>query len=306
MWGHGTVAETKPWDSTLKRLLRVDPMAFVKWILPGAIFIKERPYELESEKREVDALLDVVVDGKLMLLHIEFQTYNDSTMAERLLLYNVLVRSVHKLPVLSCVIYLLRDGNIQKSPLRLTVPSGQTVLDFHFVNIEVGQLEPEDILNTNIVALLPLLSLTKGGATREELLKMFRELKMRSDDETETNELELIAYTLAALVLQRENKVDLDWLIRRFREMHDILRESPIYQEILSEGREEGREEGRLEHSRHILVVLTQVRFPSLITLAQRQAAAINDLKVLDDVIVKIGLAQTQEEVQAYLLGWDN
>ncbi len=174
------------------------------------------------------------------------------------------------------------------------------------MNIEVGQLEPEDILNTNIVALLPLLSLTKGGATREELLKMFRELKTRSDDETETNELELIAYTLAALVLQRENKVDLDWLIRRFREMHDILRESPIYQEILSEGREEGREEGRLEHSRHILVVLTQVRFPSLITLAQRQAAAINDLKVLDDVIVKIGLAQTQEEVQAYLLGWDN
>ncbi len=33
---------------------------------------------------------------------------------------------------------------------------------------------------------------------------------------------------------------DLEWLIRRFREMHEIIRDTPIYQEILREGWEEG------------------------------------------------------------------
>src|SRR5690242_3273385 len=56
-----------------------------------------------------------------------------------------------------------------------------------------------------------------------------------------------IGSTLASLVFRREHSPDLDWLFRRLRAMHDILRESPFYQEILEEGRQEGREEGKLE-----------------------------------------------------------
>ncbi len=157
------MAKPKPWDSLLKMLVRVNPSAFVQWLIPGAEFVKEQPYDLESQKREVDALLEVIVNGQRVLLHIEFQTYNDKTMAERLLLYNVLVRNVYGMSVLSCVIYLLQDGTIQQSPLLVMFPENKKVLEFHFESIEIGELTPEDILSTGITSLIPLLPLTKDG-----------------------------------------------------------------------------------------------------------------------------------------------
>ncbi len=322
------MAKKKSWDSTLKWLIRVNPAAFVQWLVPGAVFVREQLYELESQKREVDALLEITVNGTLMLLHIEFQTYNDATMADRLLLYNVLARSVHGLPVLSCVIYLLKDGTVEQSPLRITLPNGRMMHEFHFESIEIGQLSPEDILNMNTVALLPLLPLTRGGASRSELLRMFAELRKhenQTDVETQVTDLELIGYTLASFVLQRKNPLDLEWLIRRFREMHDLLRDTPIYQEILREGLaegieqgreqgieqgreqgiEEGREEGKLEAFRHILLILTEKHFPELASFAQEQAMLIRDVGVLDDVIVKMSAARTEHEAFAVLSGWD-
>ncbi len=81
-----------PWDDTLKTLIRTDPQAFVDWIAPGAHFIAERRCELKNWKLEVDSLLDVTVGEKPMLLHIEFQSRNDTDMGDRLLRYNVMIK----------------------------------------------------------------------------------------------------------------------------------------------------------------------------------------------------------------------
>jgi predicted transposase YdaD len=130
----------KPWDDSLKKLVHADPQAFVSWFVPGASFIGARPHELKNWTLEVDALLEVKVDGEDMLLHLEFQTYSDPDMAERLLRYNVLARSEHKLPVLSCVIHLLAEGEVLPSPLIWMVPNGREVLQFHYQSIELGVL----------------------------------------------------------------------------------------------------------------------------------------------------------------------
>jgi hypothetical protein len=82
----------------LKKLVLTDPQALVTWLMPDGTFIGERPHELKHWTLEVDALLGVMVSEQEMLLHHEFQTYNDPGMAERLLRYNVLARSEHKLP----------------------------------------------------------------------------------------------------------------------------------------------------------------------------------------------------------------
>src|SRR5579872_2919281 len=102
--------DDKPWDDSLRKLVRANPQAFITWILGEGKFIAGLPEKLKTWKLEVDALLRTYVKGHEMLLHIEFQTCNDLEMAERLLRYNVLLRSEYKLPVVSCVIYLLRDG----------------------------------------------------------------------------------------------------------------------------------------------------------------------------------------------------
>src|SRR5436305_11281695 len=112
----------KPWDATMKKLIRDNPQAFIQWFTPSATFVKERINELENVQPEMDELIEVTEGGELMLVNIEIQAYNDPTMAERLLQYNVLARMQFKLPVLSCVIYLLKDGNVPISPLVWTIP----------------------------------------------------------------------------------------------------------------------------------------------------------------------------------------
>jgi len=306
------------WDSTLKQLIHINPAAFVQWLVPGAAFVQERVQELQSEKREMDALLEIVVNEQSMLLHIEFQTRNDASMGERLLLYNILARNAHKLPVFSCVLYLLKDGNVSQSPLSLTIPSGQTIVEFYYQSIEIGKLSSEDILNIGNPTLIPLLPLTRGGETRSEIAGMFERLRKHPRGElsnAQIADLELIAYTLASLVLtNNKNPLDLEWLIGRFREMHDILRETPIYQEILLEGRKEGIEkgiekgieQGRLESKRDTVLILVKTGFPALTSLAKEQVSQIVSASLLDDIITKIFLAQTEQEAFLALREWDS
>jgi len=64
----------KPWDDSLRKLVRANPQAFVTWLLGEAQFIKELPDKLKTWKLEVDALLHANFDGKERLLHIEFQS----------------------------------------------------------------------------------------------------------------------------------------------------------------------------------------------------------------------------------------
>jgi predicted transposase YdaD len=294
----------KPWDDSLKKLVQADPQAFVSWFVPEASFTGARPHELKHWTLEVDALLGVQVNEQEMLLHLEFQTYNDPAMAERLLRYNVLARSEYRLPVLSCVIYLLGGGEASPSPLSWILPTGQEVLQFHYQSVELKALLAEEVLRTGLTGLLPLLPLTKNGARREIVETMFSRLLA-----AKKIELVPIGYTLASLAFSRENPGDQDWLFRRFHEMHDILRETPIYQEILKEGREEGLEQGlqrgQLEALRQAIVEVVVERFPRLVRLTKKQVALIEDPEVLRHVLVKVSVAQSAEEAKGHLLAVD-
>jgi predicted transposase/invertase (TIGR01784 family) len=320
---------SKPWDNVLKQLIRKDPHAFTALFLPEARFIKLFPYNLQDANREADALLEVIFHEEIMLLHIEFQTSNDPTMANRLLMYNILARNQYDLPVLSCVINLLKDGVIPKSPLKLTISGDLEVLRFHYQSLELESLSISDILAMKQVGLIPLLPLTQEGIKRENIMAMFQEIDDAEDtDEIRKEELKLIGYTLASLVLRRKkNVLDQEWLIGRFHKMHDIIREAPIYQEILregfqegvmkgiKEGMKEGMKEGvkegmkeaqqeALQTLRHGFISLVNTRFPLLATLAYDEAERIEDQKTLVDLMVEVAAAQTQEDAQAALLAW--
>lgn len=77
-------------------------------------------------------------------------------------------------------------------------------------------------------------------------------------------------------------------------------RNNTRYQEILREGREEGLEQGieqgSLNASRRILLLVIQIRFPVLASLAQELANLVKDENILDDIISKISAAQSEDE----------
>ena len=140
-----------------------------------------------------------------------------------------------------------------------------------------------------LVGLLPLLPLTKDGARREVVEDMISGLV--SAEKTESL---WIGYALATKVL----KDDLKWLKRRFAMLEDILRDTPVYQEVLAEG----EEKGKLEAQHELLLDIVQERFPEIASLARRQADTIEDPEMLRRLIVKISIVKTSKEAEQYLL----
>ena len=232
-------------------------------------------------------MLEVTLNGEGMLLHIEFQSTNDPTIGERLLGYNFEAKREHKLPVHSCVIYLKNDGTVPESPLRWKLPNGREVLQFHYESVELGKLSTETLRRTSLKGLLPLLILTKGGATREVVEEVISGLQV-----AEKKELLPITQLLASLVFTSE--LDREWITWRFNKMSDILRETWAYQEIMKEGELRARHQDVLD--------VIQARFPEILSYAKKQIEGIEDTELLRHLNVKMSTAQTAEEALQYLL----
>jgi len=174
----------------------------------------------------------------------------------------------------------------------------EEILRFYYGTIEIGELTPEFIIQSDQPALLPFLPLTKGGATTENVERMFVEIVPANN-----KNLELVGFTLASMVFRRvKNTLGWDWLQERFKYMHDILRESPIYQMILQEGREEGQEAGQIKALRQTIIDIIQVRFPDLVSVAEQRVASISNLTILRHLSIEMVTAQSSKQAQRILL----
>jgi hypothetical protein len=60
-----------------------------------------------------------------------------------------------------------------------------------------------------------------------------------------------------------------------------------------------------LQELRQTLVKIVRLRFPNVVRLAKKQTAGIDDSATLRDLIIKMSIAETSEEVVVYLLEVD-
>lgn len=274
------------WDDSLKIFISENPQDFASWLLGEAQVKVKLLTEFKTRTIEADALLEVTLNGEDMLLHIEFQSTNDPTIGERLLGYNFEAKREYKLPVHSCVIYLKNVGAVPESPLRWKLPNGREVLQFHFESVELGKLSTESLRRTGLTGLLPLLILTKGGATREVVEEIISGLQV-----AEKKELLPITQLLASLVFTSE--LDRAWITWRFNKMSDILRETWAYQEIMQEGEIRGLYQAVQD--------VIQERFPEILPYTKKQLEDIQDAEILRHLIVKMSTVRTAEEASQYL-----
>jgi predicted transposase YdaD len=86
--------------------------------------------------------------------------------------------------------------------------------------------------------------------------------------------------------------------------LDDILMETPAFQEISRRAEEKGIEKGIEKGLREAIVSLVQARFssPGLTRIARIQVEDIHDVAFLQELVAKIGTAQTLEQVQNLLL----
>ncbi|QBD81698.1 hypothetical protein EPA93_39305 [Ktedonosporobacter rubrisoli] len=291
----------KIWDDSLKRLIRANPQHFVSWLLEGAVFQNWASSELKNRTLEADAMLGVVLNGQEMYLHIEFQSKEDISMAQRLLEYNVLATRTLKRPVLSCVLYLRKSNNTAEPPLIWVLPDGLEILSFRFVVTKLWEVSVIELMETGLAGLLPLVPLAKDGGSHEVIDAMAKKIV-----EARQTELLPLAKLFAGLVLTKE--ADRHWLERIFAMYNDILEESWVYQEILEKGMAQGLEKGRREELRAemrrlraALLAIVQKSYPALLQPVEVVSEKISDPEVLQNLLVKIALAANRQEVQEIL-----
>jgi predicted transposase YdaD len=296
------------WEESMRKLVHANPQAFIDFMLQGSLqrvrFTgNQQPEKLKNWQLEVDKLLGIEVDGQETLIHFEIETYYDSDMPERLLRYNVLARSELKRPVLSCVVHLLNDGRMKSPPLHWTEPIEGDVLKFHYRVIEVADFLAGDILRRGEVTLLPLLPLTKGGATRENVQLMLGELNAR-----ENEDLAFAGFILALAIFDRSKSesglADREWLIERYNNMysmlHDLLHVDPMYQAIVQEGEARGEEKERRERIldlQQTAFKIIKANFLQLEEVFKPRISALGDLQRLQQLVDALIFARSEEDV---------
>lgn len=74
------------------------------------------------------------------------------------------------------------------------------------------------------------------------------------------------------------------------------------YEEGLKEGREKGFEQDRREEDLNILFAFVQARFPALMPLAEDCRDLVTSNKVAQQLVLNVGLTQTEDEAKEHLL----
>jgi predicted transposase YdaD len=96
-----------------------------------------------------------------------------------------------------------------------------------------------------------------------------------------------------------ESKQNTQWLKEKYPAMLEFLKESPLYQEIIEEGRQLGIEEGQERTQKRDLLRFVELRFPSLLVQAKQvieRRMSLQQLQALQDELYS---AITIEEATA-------
>ncbi len=191
--------QDKPYDTMMSALIGRNPQAFLDLLYPGSRFVKHHRNKLANSQRQPDAVIEAVriKTGKSFLAQPEIQTNPDEEIAERLALYQVLLRWDYRqrseaesnnakvwIPVSSCVLHLTKAHKDLQVPLQWRAPSqdddDDKALDFYFQSVQMRDKTPEEILRLGHLELLPLLPATQGGGSHE-IIEMMMERLLASD-----------------------------------------------------------------------------------------------------------------------------
>ena len=293
----------KPWDDSMKMLVRANPQSLVSLLLPDAKFQGEQDKELKARTVEADLLYNVIWRGRKIILHVEFQVEADKNMARRVWEYNVLTDYLTGLPVYSVVIYLVKRGTIVESRYQDEIADQLRLLTFR--SIELWEVPTEMLKQKGLEGLLPLLPLTQGGKSREVVEETIARLQA-----TGHRDLLPLSYAFAALIFTKS--ADKLWLKERFEKMHDILEGSWAYQEMVQKGLLKGIEQGIEQGIGKGILAMQQTAinivirfFADLEELARTKITAINDLERLQQLILDLTIAHTREQMEQVLLSLD-
>lgn len=217
------------YDNTCKYLAENFSSDFATWLLGKPIpLTKIEPSELSAEPIRADSV--IFLESSEIVMHLEFQTKTDESMAYRMA--NYWLRLYGKYPhkeIYQVVIYLKPT----KSPLVHQSKFQSKQLNHEFSVIRLWE-QPTEIFQ-RYLGLLPLAVLTDTSNPEETLKQVAGQIENIADKQVQSNVAASTAI-ISGIALNRE-------VIQRLLRS-EIMKESVIYQEILLEGEAKGEARG--------------------------------------------------------------
>jgi predicted transposase/invertase (TIGR01784 family) len=217
------------YDNTCKFLVENFPTDFASWLLGKPIpLTKLEPSELSADPIRADSV--ILLESAEVIVHLEFQTKTDDTMAYRMANYYLRLYGKYPIKDIHQTVIYLRET---KSSLVHQSSFNTKKLNHEFNVIRLWE-QPTEIFQ-QYQGLLPLAVLTKTG-DRTETLREVAQLINNIDDRKVKSNVAAATAIISGLALDHE-------VIQRLLRS-EIMEESVVYQEILREGLAKGKAEG--------------------------------------------------------------
>ncbi|NEO09042.1 Rpn family recombination-promoting nuclease/putative transposase [Moorena sp. SIO3I8] len=252
-------------DNTCKFLAESFSEDFASWLLGEAITMTQlSPSELSLEPIRADAL--ILLNSDDFVLHVEFQTQPDSTMAFRMADYRLRVfRRFPNKQMRQVVIYLTRSTSELVDQTAFEIPGTR----HEFEVIRLWEQSTQPFLEST--GLLPLAILTQTPDAAQTLRQVAARVETIAEIRIQSN-VAACAGILAGLLLKRD-------LINQVLRT-DIMQQSVIYQDIKDEGRHEG------EQSLILRLLARRIGEVSPEMRAQVQALSLPQLEALGEALL--------------------
>lgn len=228
------------YDQSLKRLLSRAHDDFLRLIAPGFTWQAEHSPELPAAARQADLVWEVTnAAGERGLLHIELQTKPDKQMGERVAEYGIRLWLREHLPVRTLVVFLQPARSLPTSPFVITW-GGWEALRYAYDVVHLWEIPAERVLASATYDLWPLAALM-GDVTLDGTMAVAERIAAAALPEHERGELVALLVALADLRLERGA---LREALRRIPVIDDILRQSSLAEEFLTQGIAQGIAQG--------------------------------------------------------------
>ncbi|MCS6772660.1 MAG: hypothetical protein RMM31_05395 [Anaerolineae bacterium] len=273
-------------DNVCKFLVKRSPDAFVRFLLePKEEFtVDVLSEELPAHPLRADSLLRVRRDDSPVVVHIEFQTDFKPDVPWRMLHYFArLYKLYHQEGLIQQVVVVLRRSSVAEE---FVYPPERPLTRHRFRVIKLWEINGLELCAYQ--PLIPLAVLADWGE-RDALQSVREQLEASREGAAEKSgsgfaDEVFCTATLARLKFSKQE-------VERFLPER-VMRESPLYREILDRGKAEGKAEAILE-------VLSD-RFASSFTPISEEVSAklaiLQDLEALDRLFKVALQAQTLDE----------
>ena len=259
-------------------------------LLPESKLLAEQNVEITRTNLRADLVYLIQYRGRHHILNLELQTDADSDMAYRMLLYHVELFGKYRLPVISMVMYPF-ETNIPE-PVFREESGEETLLTFHHRVLRLWTLEAEQYVRRRVVSMYTLLPAMKG-ASASMLLQAIKEMEQHYIGP------HLAHHLVRFRTILRRSKTltpqDKQILEDHMNHNYDsLLDEDPDIQERVTRGKIEGQ--------RKAVIDFIEVRFPTLLEVAQKQVVHLNKSDELSRLMKQVALAP-DEATARWVLG---